>query len=150
MAITVKKTVLWRMEVDNRPGELAKTLAPLAQAGADLQVVMAYRYPGSEDKGAIELHPVVGKRTTAAARAAGLARSTIPVLLIEGDNRAGLGYSLAKAMGEAGINLSFVMAQVLSRRYSAVFGFDNESDAGKAATLIKKAAAAPRKKVTKL
>ncbi len=43
MAITVKKAVLWRKEVDNRPG----ALEPLAQAGADLQVVMAYRYPGS-------------------------------------------------------------------------------------------------------
>lgn len=59
MAITVKKAVLWRKEVDNRPGALASALEPLAQAGADLQVVMAYRYPGT-DKGAVKLHPVSG------------------------------------------------------------------------------------------
>ena len=46
MAVTVKKAMLWRKEVDNRPGMLASTLQPLAEAGADLQVVMAYRYPG--------------------------------------------------------------------------------------------------------
>jgi hypothetical protein len=33
------------------------------------------------------------------------------------------------------------MAQVAGRRYSAVFGFENEADASKAATLIKAATA---------
>ena len=40
MAVTVKKAVLWRTQIENRPGMLASTLAPLAEAGADLQVVM--------------------------------------------------------------------------------------------------------------
>jgi hypothetical protein len=43
--------------------------------------------------------------------------------------------------GDAGINMSFAMAQVVGRRYSAVFGFENEADASKAATLIKRATA---------
>ena len=144
MAITVKKAVLWRKEVDNRPGTLASALEPLAEAGADLQVVMAYRYPGA-NKGAVELHPISGRKPIAAAQTAGLAQSSIPVLLVEGDNRPGLGYALAKAVGDAGINMSFVMAQVVGRRYSAVFGFENEADAGKAATLIKRATARGRK-----
>jgi hypothetical protein len=145
MAITVKKAVLWRNEIDNHPGTLASALEPLAQAGADLQVVMAYRYPGA-DKGTVELHPVSGRKPIAAAQTAGLARSSIPVLLVEGDNRPGMGYALAKALGDAGINMSFVMAQTVSRRYAAVFGFENEADAAKAATLIKKAAAPVRKR----
>jgi hypothetical protein len=57
MAVSVKKAILWRREVDNQPGMLANTLQPLSEAGADLQVVMAYRYPGGENKAAIELHP---------------------------------------------------------------------------------------------
>jgi hypothetical protein len=146
MAVTVKKTVLWRKEIDNRPGILASTLAPLAEAGADLQVVMGYRYPGETDKAAIELHPVSGRKSSAAAKTAGLAPSPIPALLVQGDNRRGLGHALAKAIGDAGINLSFVMAQVVGRRYSAMFGFENEADAAKAAALIKKASAPPRKK----
>jgi hypothetical protein len=71
---------------------------------------------------------------------------SIPVLLVEGDNRPGLGYALAKALGDAGINMSFVMAQVVGRRHAAVFGFENEADAAKAATLIKKTAAPVRKR----
>jgi hypothetical protein len=58
---------------------------------------MAYRYPGA-DKGAVELHPVPGRKSTAAAQSAGLAPSSTPVLLVEGDNRQGLGYALAKAV----------------------------------------------------
>ena len=119
MAVTVKKAVVWRREVDNRPGMLANTLQPLSEAGADLQVVMAYRYPGGENKAAIELYPVSGKKSAAAAQTAGLAPSSISTLLVEGDNRPGLGHAIAKAVGNAGINMSFVMAQVVGRRYSA-------------------------------
>jgi hypothetical protein len=42
--------------------------------------------------------------------------------------------------------MSFVMAQVVSRRYAAVFGFENEADAAKAATLIKRTATTARKR----
>jgi hypothetical protein len=118
--------VLWHKEIDNRPGMLASTLEPLAEAGADLQVVMGYRYPGRTDKAAIKLHPVSGRKSTAAAKTAGLAPSPMPALLVQGDNRRGLGHALAKAIGDAGINLSFVMAQVVGRRYSAMFGFESE------------------------
>jgi hypothetical protein len=38
------------------------------------------------------------------------------------------------------------MAQVVGRRYSAMFGFENEADAARAAALIKKASAPVRKK----
>jgi hypothetical protein len=146
MAVTVKKVILWRKEVDNRPGMLANMLEPLSEAGADLQVVVAYRYPGGTDKAAIELHPVSGRKSTTAAKTAGLAPLPIPALLVQGDNRRGLGHALTKAIAEAGINLSFVMAQVVGRRYSATFGLENEADATRAVALIKKAAAPVRKK----
>jgi hypothetical protein len=146
MAVTVKKTVLWRKEIDNRPGMLADILGPLSEAGADLQVVVAYRYPGSTDTAAIELHPVTGRKPITAAKAAGLAQSSIPTLLVQGDNRRGLGHDITKALGEAGINLSLLMTQVVGRRYSALFGFENEADATKATALIKKATAPVRKK----
>ena len=66
------------------------------------------------------------------------------MLLVEGDNRQGLGYALAKAIGDAGISVSFLMAQVVGRRYAAIFGFKNDDDAAKAVTLIKKAATQSR------
>jgi hypothetical protein len=141
MPVSVKKISLWRAEVDNKPGMLAATLAPLAGAGADLQVVMGYRIPGQETKAVIEVYPVSGKKVTAAAQSAGLAAAAFPALLVEGDNEPGLGHKLSQALAEAGINLSFFVAQVLEDRYSAVIGFENEDDARKAAPIIRKAGA---------
>jgi len=69
MAITVKPITLWRREIEHRPGALAETLAPLADSGINMQVLMAYRFPGNEERGAVELFPVSGKRATAAADA---------------------------------------------------------------------------------
>jgi hypothetical protein len=41
--------------------------------------------------------------------------------------------------------MSFVMAQVVGRRYSAMFGFENDAEASKAATPIKRATARGKK-----
>jgi hypothetical protein len=145
MSVTVKQITLWRVEVENKPGVLARTLESLAATGADLQVVMGYRYPGGGEKAAIEVYPVTTKKSVAAAQAAGLGASSISTLLVEGDNKPGLAHAVAKAIGDAGINLGFLVAQVVGRRYSAVVGCESEADAKNAAALIKKATAARKK-----
>src|SRR5438105_14281634 len=101
MAVTVKRITLWRADVDNHPGVLARALEPLAEAGADLRLVMGYRFPQTPERSAIELYPVTGKRATAAAHQAGLAQAAdIPCLLVEGDNRAGLGAAITRGMAD--------------------------------------------------
>lgn len=142
MPVTVKNIVLWRKEVENKPAILAGVLEPLANARADLQVLMGYRFPGAGDKAAIELYPITGRKSIDAAKSAGLSASGIPTLLVQGDDKPRLGHAIARAIGDAGINIGFFVAQVLGRRYSAVIGFDNEADARKAAGLIKKATSA--------
>jgi hypothetical protein len=146
MPVTVKNVTLWRAEVENRPGALAQILGPLAGTGADLAVVMGYRYPGHEGKAAIELCPVTGKKTVSAAETAGLSASSIPTQLVQGDNKPGLGYAVSQAIADAGINMSFMVAQVVGRKYSAVMGFETADSARKAASLIKKATAAKKRK----
>jgi hypothetical protein len=138
MAVTVKPIKLWRKEIENKPGALAQTLEPLAAKGADLQVVMGYRYPGHEETAAVEVYPIANKKLSTAAAAAGLRDASIAALLVEGDNKPGLGHAITQAIANAGINLDFVVAQVMGRRYSAVLGFDSEADLKKAAPLIKK------------
>ncbi len=137
MAITVKKITLWRKELENQTGTLAKTLEPLA--GADLQVVMGYRHPEGGTKAAVELYPITGKKSVAKAQEAGLAASSIPALLVEGDNKAGLGHKIAQGISAAGINMNFLVALVIGKKYSSVIGFENESDANVSVAIIKKA-----------
>lgn len=137
MAVTVKTISFWRKEVENQVGSLAQTLEPVAKAGANLQVLMGYRYPGEETKAAIELYPIGGKKVTAAASEAGLSASSIPTLLVEGDDRPGLGLAIGQAMSAAGINMTFFVAQAIGKKFSAVLGFESEDDAKKATPLIK-------------
>jgi hypothetical protein len=145
MAVTVKKVALWRRELDNRPGALAGILEPLVRAGASFQIAMGYRFPGNETRAAVELAPITGKKSAAAAAGAGLQPSSIPTLIVTGDDRAGLGYALAQGMADAGINMAFLVAQVIGRKYSAIFGFESEADADRAVAIIKRASKPARK-----
>ena len=140
MALTVKRITLWRREVDNRPGALASTLEPLAAAGADLRLVLGYRFPEETGRAAVEVFPVTGKRVVAAAEAAGLRPFALACLLIEGDNRPGLGAAIGRALADAGINLAFLVAQVIGRRYTAAVGFTDEAEATAAAKTIRRVA----------
>jgi len=144
MPITVKKIALWRTEVDNKPGALARSLEPAAKAGADLKVMMGYRHPNAPGKAAIEVFPITGKKLATAAGAAGLNAAPIPTLLVEGDDQPGLGYSIAQALGAAEINIAFLVAHVIGTKFAAVIGFESDDDARKATPMIKKAAA-PRR-----
>src|SRR6266849_3074230 len=145
MPVTVKNITLWRKEIKNQVGTLAHTLEPVTKAGANFQALMGYRYPGDGTKAAIELYPVAGKKMTAAASEAGLSASSIPTLLVEGEDRPGLSFAIAQAISGAGINMTFFVAQAVGRRFSAVLGFESEADAKTARPLIKKATASKKK-----
>jgi hypothetical protein len=136
---------LWRTEVDNQPGNLAQTLGPLAAARADLQVVMGYRLPNNHARAAIEVFPVTGDRAKAAAQSVGLHEAAISAVQVDGDNRPGLAYVIARALADAGINLDFFVGQVSGGRQTTVIAFDSREDADRAIPLIKTAAAGPRK-----
>jgi hypothetical protein len=143
MAIRVKPIMLWRAEIENKPGGLASVLEPLQAVG--LQVVMGYRYPGNESKAAVEVYPITAKKAVQAAQAAGLSSASIPALLVEGDDRPGLGYAISAALAQAGINMDFLIGQVIGRKHSTVIGFETDEQARKAVPLIKKAVTGRRK-----
>jgi hypothetical protein len=142
MSVRIRKLTLWRTRVEHRPGALADLLDPLAAAGADLSIVMGYRVPGERSKAVVELAPLTSRRTTAAATRAGLAPGGAPALLVLGDNRPGLATRIARALAESGVNIAFLVAQVVGQRYSAVFGFENEADLDKAVDRIRGAVVA--------
>lgn len=139
MAINVQRIKLWHKEIANRPGVLAEVLDPLAAAGADLDMIMATSFPGDVGLASVGVFPVSGRKAIAAAQGAGLrATPSMSSLLVTGDNQVGLGRELAQAIADAGINIGLVVALVVGRNFSAVFGFESEDDARKAAALLKK------------
>jgi hypothetical protein len=140
MSVSVKKIVVWQAHVEDKPGTLRGVLAPLAEASADLQVVMGYHLHGQPGAARIEVAPVTGKKATAAAGKAGFSAAALPVLLVQGDNRPGLGHAITEAIAEAGINITFLVAQVIGEQFSAVIALQDEAAAKQATSLIKKAA----------
>jgi len=140
MALSVKKIEMWQKDVANKVGSLAGVLAPLADVGADLQVVMGYGTSGGKSA-VVSMFPVKNKKVMNAAETAKL-KSSKSVLLVQGDNKAGLGNSIAQALAGAGINIAFLSAMAMGKKFVAAFGFGSEADTDKATVLIKKAAAA--------
>lgn len=145
MPIRITPITLWRAEVENQPGALARILEPLASVRADLKVLMGYRLPGDHARAAIELYPVTGTRVMSAARAVGLNEARTSALLIEDDNRVGLGHAIASRLAAAGIDIEFLVAQVSGGRHSTVIGFENPDDAARAVPLIKQAGPTARR-----
>ena len=136
MAMSVKSAKLWVLDANDRAGLLADTLGPLASAGASLRVVMAYRHPGQTERAAVEVYPI---QAEAAAQAAGMQPSQMACLLVEGDDRPGMGAQLSRAIASSGLSMTFLMAQVIGRKFSAAVGFSSEQDAEAAAKAIKSA-----------
>src|SRR5438552_8323335 len=75
MAFTANKVEMWTGEINDRIGGLAAVLEPLAEAGVDLEVVVARRQPGMPGKGVVFLGPIKGAKGEQAAAKAGLKKT---------------------------------------------------------------------------
>jgi hypothetical protein len=137
MSIRVKKVVVWRTEVENRAGTMARALEPLAEQ--DLDLVIGY------NGAVIDIAPVIGKKATTAARNAGFKPLPTSMILVEGENRPGVVFATTRVLGDAGISMDSVVAQVAGKKYQALFGFASDANAQKAADLIRKAVKATKR-----
>lgn len=139
MAVTIKKAVLWRRDVQNEPGVLAQTLRPLVEAGVNLEVCMGYAIPGEKHHSAIEVYPITAKAEEAAKSVNLVPAETISCLIVHGDDEKGLGHKIAEALGNEGINISFVVVHAFGGQWHGVMGFESENDADRGMSVIKQA-----------
>ena len=65
MAYTVSKVEIWTGEIEDQVGGLAAKLEPLANAGADLEMVIARRQPDRPGKDVVFVGPVTGAKAQA-------------------------------------------------------------------------------------
>lgn len=139
MALKVTKVEVWAGEMQDKPGELARILGALADAGANIECVIGRRQPDKPGTGVVFVTPIRGKKVQAAAQSAGLSpASNVPTLRVEGADKPGLGAKLASAIADAGVNLRGVSAAVIGKKFVVYFGFDSADDAAKAARALKK------------
>ena len=67
MGLTVERVDVWAVSIKDQPGGLAAKLAPLAEAGADLEFAVARRAPDKPGTGVVFVTPLRGDAQTAAA-----------------------------------------------------------------------------------
>jgi len=137
MALKVERVDVWAASIEDQPGGLAGKLAPLADAGADLEFVIARRAPDKPGTGVVFVTPLQGDAQTAAGQEAGFAvADSLHSLRVEGDNQPGIGAELTRKLAGAGINLRGLSAAVIGGRFIMYLALDTAEDADKAAGLL--------------
>jgi hypothetical protein len=139
MALKVTKAEVWAVSIDDRAGGVADKLESLANAGANLEMVLARRTPEKPGKGMLFVTPVKGAKATRAAREANMgAPQSIHSVRIEGTDRPGLGAKIARALGDAGISIRGISGVAIGRKFVSYLACDSAEDQAKAIAALKK------------
>src|SRR5437762_2336159 len=137
MGFKLERLHIWSGEIADEAGGMASKLAPLAQAGANLEYISTRRRPERPGTGVLFVAPVTGPAQVRAARQAGLVEAHDPVVMrVEGDNEAGLAYRLTQQWALAGINLQGLAMSVLGNRLIRFAVFDTVAGANRAAQIL--------------
>lgn len=138
MALKATRADVWAVTIEDRPGGAAEKLEALAQGGANLEMLLARRtdQPG---QGVMFVTPVKGAKTLKAAQAAGFGKPEhIHSVRVEGGDKPGLGAKIARALGDAGINVRGISAVAIGRKFISYIACDSADDANKAVGVLKK------------
>jgi hypothetical protein len=138
MAYAVTRVDMWIGRIEDKVGGLNDKLAALADAGANLELVIARRQRHVPGKGVVFLGPITGTKVKKAAQAAKLRKaSDLVALRVEGTDKQGEGSRITRTLAEAGINLRGVSSMVQGNKFVAFFAFDSAADAAKAARVLR-------------
>jgi hypothetical protein len=140
MAVSISSVEVWAGNIQDQSGSLASVLERIADAGASLDCVIARRHPDRPGAGDVFVSGAKGRKAQDAAGDAGLMRAqNVATLRIEGNDKAGLGSKITRAIADAGVNIRGVSAMALGGKFVAYIGFDNAQDADRASKAIKAA-----------
>jgi hypothetical protein len=139
MAYTVSKIEVWTGSMEDQVGGLAAKLEPFADAGVNLEMIIARRQPSQPGRGVVFLGPLSGAKGQKAAQAAGLSRAEWGALRVEGRNVPGDAHRLVRALADAGLNLRGFSATGAGTKMVAYVAFDSKADADQAAKILRAA-----------
>jgi hypothetical protein len=137
MGFKLERVHIWCGEIADQAGGMAAKLAPLAQAGTNLEFILTRRQLDKPGTGLLYVAPVTGPFQVRAAKAAGLTEAHEAVVLkVEGDNEAGLGHRLTQQWATAGISLQSLTMAVVGNKFVGYAAFDTVADANRAAQIL--------------
>ncbi len=110
----------------------------LAQAGVDLDFLVARRTPDQPGKGVVFITPLRGDTEVEAATEIGFSVSnSLHSLCVQGQNEPGIAARLADKIAAAGINLRGMSAAALGSQFVVHFAFDTTEDRANAAEVLR-------------
>ena len=138
MALIVERVDTWAAAVKDEPGALDEKLRGLAEAGINLEFMVARRADEKPGTGVVFVTPIVGAAASRAARKLGFSRSkSMHTIRVEGIDRAGQAARLTGALAAEGINLRGVTAARVGRKFIAHVAVDSTRDAGRVVRTLK-------------
>lgn len=141
MKLKVTRAVVWAADIEDRPGGLAERLEALAQAGSNLDLILARRAPEAPGTGVVFVAPLKGERQMKAATDAGFIKTEIMhAVRLEGTNCPGFGGEIAGAIAAAGISLRGFSAAAIGKRFVGYLALDGAKDAAKAIRALRRLA----------
>ncbi len=137
MKLDISRVDVWAAGIKDRPGGLAEKLELLAQAGANLEFVIARR--ASKPKtGVVFATPVKGLKKEKAARRAGFKKTkSLQGLRVAATDSPGLGAKLGRKLADANVNLRGFSGAAIGKRAVFYLAFDRPADVNKAIRLLK-------------
>jgi hypothetical protein len=139
MDLIVEKEDVWIASLEDKPGALAGKLTALADAGADLDFVIARRSPERPGMGVVFVTPLRGDVELKAASEIGFsAINRLHSVRVEGENQAGMGGKITDKLARAGINLRGFSGAVVGKQFVLHLAFDTSELQEKAIQVIKR------------
>lgn len=138
MDLLAERVDVWAATIEDKPGGLARALATLRDAGADLQFIIARR--AESGKGVLFVTPLRGDREIAAAAHVGFnVTSTLHSVRLMGRDRPGIAAELTQKLAAERINLRGFSASVIGTQFLAFVAVDSLEDANRAIEILTKA-----------
>jgi hypothetical protein len=138
MALKIERVDTWAAALEDKPGNLAEKLNLLADAGVNLEFVIARRAPDKPGTGVVFVTPIQGAAGTRAARQIGFAKTgTLHTLRIEGPDKRGEVARIAQALAEKGLNLRGLSAAAMGKRFVTHVALDTAAEAAQALRILR-------------
>jgi hypothetical protein len=137
MSLIAEREEVWAASIEDTPGALAGKLAALAEAGADLDFIIARRAPERPGTGVVFVTPLRGDREVEAAGEVGFsATNRLHSVRVEGANQPGIAAKLTQRLAAARVNLRGFSGAIIGSQFVLHLAFDSEDEAQKAIALL--------------
>ena len=139
MKLDMRKEQVWVAPLKDTPGALAEKLKTLAEAGVNLEFLIARRVEKPRGRGVVFVTPIRGPKQQAAAQAAGFHKSnSIHGLSVGCKDAPGYAAVVCRTLAEAGVNLRGFSGAAIGKRAVLNLALDSEADVTKARKALNK------------